>query len=66
MELKIGKKDVKLPYELKSGSELAKKLLNPDWVSNCKKYYVVSKPVIENQDDNSSDSLDDFSVTLII
>lgn len=66
MELKIGKKNVKLPYELKSGSELAKKLLNPDWVNNCKKYYVVSKPVIENQDDNSSDSLDDFSVTLII
>ena len=66
MELKIGKKDIKLPYTLRSGSELAKKLLNPDWINNCEKYYVISKPVIENQDDNSSDSLDDFSVTLII
>ena len=69
-ELKINGVSIKLPYgvkQLQPGKELAKKLSETGWFSNCKKYYVVTGNEMRlDKDVSEEDFMDSLSVVMLI
>lgn len=64
IDLSINSKNIKLKYPLRSGKELAKKLLDHDWLQKSYKYFVVTQA--QDAAYKSSNDPDSFTVTLII
>lgn len=64
--LRINGEDVKLPKPLGTGKELSKKLLKKNWLTNAKKYYIVTQSEVANRMKNVQDRIDTLTVALII
>ena len=73
MRLAINGKTIKLPYDLKPGSEFSKKLIEKGWIedlqSRGKIYYIVSQAADaahDNKNRTVDQDMDTFTVTLVI
>ena len=64
MKLTVGGKQIKTKYDLRPGGELAKKLVNKNWLKSCNVYYVVTQS--QQSAKNSENDPDTFTVSMII
>lgn len=68
VHMKVGKKELKFNKPIAPGWQLAKKLVQPGWLSKTKKYFVVSDPYdgVTERKMNGTDDRDLLTVALAI
>jgi len=64
IDLKIGSENIALKYPLRSGKELAQKLLDHEWLKGCYKYFVVTQA--QDAAYGAANDPDSFTVAMIV